>query len=436
MKVLGAKLMPLLPASDQLVTVEPAPVPFVPTDAPPRAATMAILVAALGYFVDIYDLILFSIVRVSSLRGIGVADDDLLSTGVLLLNMQMGGMLIGGVFWGVLGDKRGRLSVLFGSICLYSVANVLNGFVQSVEGYAVLRLIAGIGLAGELGAGVTLVSELMPRETRGYGTTIIATVGICGAVAAALVGDLFDWRTAYFIGGGLGIALLLLRIGVYESGMFDRLRAQAHVRRGNFLSLFATRDRARRYVCVILIGVPIWYAVGVLITFSPEFGRALGMAEPPSAGRAVLFAYVGLALGDVASGLASQLLRSRKKIVLAFLALTVVCVALYFTVAARSLTAFYAVCAALGFATGYWAVFVTIASEQFGTNVRATATTSVPNFVRGAVVLLTSAFQAATPALGVVGSGVAVGAVAIVVAFASLAALDETFAKDLDFVEE
>jgi len=402
----------------------------------PRAVSMAILVAALGYFVDIYDLILFSIVRVASLRSIGVADADLLRTGVLLLNMQMGGMLVGGVFWGILGDKRGRLSVLFGSICLYSIANIANGFVHTVEGYATLRLIAGIGLAGELGAGVTLVSELMGRESRGYGTTIIAAIGICGAVVAALVGDLFDWRTAYFVGGGLGIALLLLRIGVYESGMFEQLKAQHHVRRGNFLSLFASRDRARRYVCVILIGIPIWYVVGVLITFSPEFGRALGMTEIPSAGRAVLFAYVGLAIGDVASGTASQLLRSRKKVVLTFLSLTVGGVVLYFTMAAASLAVFYAVCTALGFAAGYWAVFVTMASEQFGTNIRATATTSVPNFVRGAVVLLTSAFQAATPALGVVGSGIAVGTVAIVVAFASLAALDETFAKDLDFVEE
>jgi putative MFS transporter len=398
--------------------------------------SMAILVAALGYFVDIYDLILFSIVRVASLRSIGVADADLLRTGVLLLNMRMGGMLVGGVFWGVLGDKRGRLSVLFGSICLYSIANIANGFVHTVEGYAALRLVAGIGLAGELGAGVTLVSELMGRESRGYGTTVIATVGICGAVVAALVGDFFDWRTAYFVGGALGVALLLLRIGVYESGMFEQLKAQQHVRRGNFLSLFANRERARRYVCVILIGIPIWYVVGVLITFSPEFGRAFGMRELPSAGTAVLFAYVGLAIGDVASGTASQLLRSRKKVVLAFLSMTAVGVGLYFTVAASSLVTFYVVCVTLGFAAGYWAVFVTIASEQFGTNIRATATTSVPNFVRGAVVLLTSAFQAATPPLGVVGSGIAVGTVALVLGFASLTALDETFAKDLDFVEE
>jgi putative MFS transporter len=424
------------PGAQRHTSVRPADTAPGLIAAPPRAAAMAILVAALGYFVDIYDLILFSIVRVSSLKSIGVADADLLTTGVLLLNMQMGGMLIGGVVWGVLGDKRGRLSVLFGSICLYSIANVANGFVHDVQTYAALRFVAGVGLAGELGAGVTLVSELMGRESRGYGTTIIATIGICGAIVAALVGDLFDWRTAYFVGGGLGITLLLLRVGVYESGMFEQTKAQAHVQRGNFLSLLSTADRARRYVCVILIGVPIWYAVGVLITFSPEFGRALGMSEVPSAGRAVLFAYVGLAIGDVASGLLSQLWRSRKKVVLLFLTLTVACVALYFTIAAASLVAFYTVCTMLGFATGYWAVFVTMASEQFGTNLRATATTSVPNFVRGAVVLLTSAFQAASPALGVVGSGVAVGTVAIVVAFVSLAALDETFAKDLDFLED
>lgn len=401
----------------------------------PRAVNMAILVAALGYFVDIYDLILFSIVRVASLESLGVPESELLPTGVLLLNMQMGGMLVGGVLWGVLGDKRGRLSVLFGSICLYSLANLANGFVTTIAWYASLRLIAGIGLAGELGAGVTLVSELMHRESRGYGTTIIATVGICGAIAAALVADLFHWRTAYFVGGGLGVALLLLRVGVYESGMFERLK-DASVARGSFLSLFSTWDRARRYLCVILIGVPIWYVVGILVTFSPEFGRALGMSEVPSAGRAVMLAYVGLAIGDVASGGASQLLRSRKRIVLTFLALTTGAIALYFTVAPLSLGVFYAICGVLGFATGYWAVFVTMASEQFGTNVRATATTSAPNFVRGAVVLLTSAFQAATPALGVVGSALAVGTVALVAAFASLAALDETFAKDLDFVEE
>lgn len=401
-----------------------------------RAVRLAILVAALGYFVDIYDLILFSIVRVTSLKELGVAKESLLDTGVLLINMQMTGMLIGGIFWGILGDKRGRLSVLFGSIALYSVANIANGLVHGIGAYAALRFVAGVGLAGELGAGITLVSESMDKDARGYGTTIVASVGILGAVVAALVGDTFSWRVAYFVGGGLGIALLLLRIGVYESGMFQSLKTRG-VSRGNFLALFRTWRRAKRYLSVIFIGVPIWFVVGVLITFSPEFGKAFGMAEPPSAGRAVMFTYIGLAAGNLASGALSQRLQSRRKVVLAFLALTVIFVAAYFTIASTSLVAFYAVAGAIGFSTGYWAVFVTIASEQFGTNIRATATTTVPNFVRGAVVPLTSVFRAlAATSLGIIGSAVGVGATTLLLAFIALQSLDETYGKDLDFVDE
>ncbi len=400
-----------------------------------RAIRLAVLVAALGYFVDIYDLILFSIVRVTSLKAIGVADASLLDTGVLLINMQMGGMLVGGILWGVLGDKRGRLSVLFGSIVLYSLANLANGFVQSVAVYAPLRFVAGVGLAGELGAGITLVSEIMHRESRGYGTTIVASIGILGAVAAYFVGESFDWRVAYFVGGALGLALLVLRVSVYESGMFQQVKSLS-VSRGNFFSLFATARRARRYLCVILIGVPIWYAIGILITFSPEFGNAMGMTAVPNAGRAVLFAYIGLAAGDFTSGTASQLSRSRRRVVFVFLLLTALFVGLYFAIGHRSLTTFYALCVALGFATGYWAVFVTIASEQFGTNIRATATTTAPNFVRGAVVPLTLAFQGGKELLGVLGSGIAVGVVTLAVALLALRGLDETFGKDLDFVEQ
>lgn len=399
-----------------------------------RSAKLVILVAALGYFVDIYDLVLFSIVRVPSLKGIGVPEADLLDRGVLLLNMQMGGMLVGGIFWGILGDKRGRLSVLFGSICLYSLANIANGFVQSIGAYAALRLLAGIGLAGELGAGITLVSEIMPKESRGYGTTIVAAVGIMGAVAAALIGDVFPWRTSYFIGGGLGLALLLLRIGVYESGMFEAVKKQ-EVERGNFLRLFATRARAARYLSVILIGVPIWYTVGILITFSPEIGKAMGMAEVPSARWGIMYTYIGLSIGDFASGALSQVMKSRRRVVFRFLVLTTIFMVAYFVFARASLFAFYAVCVLLGFATGYWAVFVTIASEQFGTNIRATATTTAPNFVRGAVVPLTFFFQLGKPLFGVMGSAVAVGVVTMAIAFLALRSLDETFNKDLDFIE-
>ncbi|MGI8673233.1 MAG: MFS transporter [Luteitalea sp.] len=411
-----------------------------PSNAPParplsRVVVLSVVVAALGYFVDIYDLLLFSIVRVTSLRSLGVQGDQLLVAGERLLNMQMTGMLIGGLLWGVLCDRRGRLSVLFGSIFLYSAANLANAWVQSVEAYAWLRFVAGIGLAGELGAGITLVSEILPKETRGYGTTIVAATGILGAVAAALVGDRFDWRTSYIVGGVMGFALLALRIGVYESGMFESVR-QTGSTRGNVLQLFNRWDRFRKYAAVILIGVPIWYVIGILITFSPEIGLALGMAEPPAAGRAVMFAYLGLAGGDFASGFLSQFIGSRRRVVLLFQLLTATFVATYFLFAPFSLRGFYTLCVALGFGVGYWAVFVTVASEQFGTNIRATATTTVPNVVRGSVVLLTSSIGWLRPQVGIVNSALIVGAVTLLIAVVALTGLEETYGKELDYVEE
>jgi putative MFS transporter len=400
-----------------------------------RAATLAVLVAALGYFVDIYDLILFAIVRQPSLRGIGVPEDQLLDKGVLLINMQMGGMLLGGILWGVLGDKRGRLSVLFGSIILYSLGNIANGLVNDVPTYAVVRFIAGIGLAGELGAGITLVSELMSRQSRGYGTAIVATMGICGGIFAALLAERVGWRTAYFIGGGMGLALLVLRLGVMESGMFQQVRQLGHVARGDLFSLLRPRRRLVKYLSVILSGVPIWFVVGILILVAPELGKALGMTEVPTGGRAVLFCYIGLATGDLASGVLSQLLRSRKKVVAAFILFTALMMVAYTTVGKTSLSMFYAVCVGLGFGIGYWAVFVTMASEQFGTNIRATVTTTAPNFVRGAVVPLTTVFMALKKPLGLVGSALTVGAFCVVVALVALAQLDETYGKDLDYLE-
>lgn len=400
-----------------------------------RRPHIAILVAALGYFVDIYDLILFSVIRVPSLTALGLHGDALLESGVLLLNMQMAGMLVGGIAWGVMGDRRGRLSVLFGSILLYSLANIANAFVQDVPTYAALRFIAGIGLAGELGAGITLVSEILPREVRGYGTTIVASVGVMGAVVAVLVGDYFDWRVAYAVGGVMGLALLILRIGVFESGLFEGVK-QTTVSRGNFLTLFAGAGRARRYLSVVLVGLPIWYVVGILITFAPELGAAVGVSPPPRAARAVLFAYLGLTAGDLASGLLSQYLGSRKRALAIFIGLTAGGVLLYFAPFSKTLPVFYAICGGLGFATGYWAVFVTVASEQFGTNLRATATTTAPNFVRGAVVPVTLLFQALREPLGLAGSGLAVGALTLAIALMALAGLEETFGRDLDFVEE
>lgn len=399
-----------------------------------RHYRLAVLVAALGYFVDIYDLLLFSIVRVQSLKSLGVAEELLLEKGVLLINTQMAGLLLGGILWGILGDKKGRLSVLFGSIVLYSLANIANAFVQTVEQYAVLRFVAGLGLAGELGAGITLVSELMPKEKRGWGTTIVASIGILGAVLAAFVGDIFDWRVAYVIGGAMGLALLALRVGVRESLMFESLKS-SDVSKGNFLSLFTSAKRFKRYVCVILTGVPIWYTVGVLVTFAPEIGRAFGMAVVPSAGQAVMFNYLGLAAGDFLSGLVSQWLGSRKKTLLIFLTALGAAIVGYFLFAGRSLFAFYTMCVLLGLASGYWAMFVTVASEQFGTNIRSTATTTVPNFVRGAVIPVTMLFQFLKTSQGIPLAAGLTGALTLTIAFLAVGGLEETFGKDLDYVE-
>lgn len=408
-----------------------------------RAATLAVIVAALGYFVDIYDLILFGTVRRPSLIELGyTTPEELTDKGLLLFNYQMGGLIVGGILWGVLGDKRGRLSVLFGSIITYSLANLANGAVDTLDQYKVCRAIAGIGLAGELGAGITLVSELMDKRTRGIATAIVAGVGICGGVAAGIIGGgmpaIYEgayWRTAYYIGGGMGLALLVLRIGVAESGMFSSVVA-SKVSRGNFFALFTNRRRALRYLGLIAVGVPVWYVIGILITFCDRVGGALGLSPEPRPATALMFAYAGCAVGDLGSGLVSQWLGSRRRALAIFISATALAIVGYFTIGPLSSTAFYTMCTLLGLTAGYWAVFVTTAAEQFGTNLRATVATTTPNFVRGSVVLLAIAFQALQEPLGVVGAAIAAGVFALGIAVAGLLGLRETFGVDLDYVED
>jgi putative MFS transporter len=395
----------------------------------PRRALAAILAAGLGYFVDIFDLLLLSVLRVASLKELNA---DPFEAGLALQNVQLVGMMLGGIAWGMLGDRRGRLTVLFGSIFLYSAATLANAFVSSFEQYLVLRFVAGFGLAGELGAGLTLVSELVEARSRGVATTLVATLGVLGAVAAALVGELVDWRTAYVIGGVMGFLLFALRLGVRESAMFKRGQGTS---RGDFRRLFESRERALRFLRAILIGVPIWYAVPILITFAPEFARALGTTEAVVPGRAVLAFYLATAFGDLSSGLLSQKLHSRRKSIAIYLGLLVLGVPAYMLLGMHGAAAFYAGCAWLGFATGYWAVTVSAAVEQFGTDLRATVGTSVPTFIRVSGVPMTLAFQALRPALGIVPAACSVGAVAFVLAFWALANQPETYARDLDFVE-
>jgi len=399
-----------------------------------RNAAFLVIVASLGYFVDIYDLLLFSIVRSKSLHDIGVPDADIRLQGVFVINMQMFGLLLGGILWGVIGDKLGRIKVLFGSILLYSIANFANSMVHDINTYAIIRFIAGIGLAGELGAGITLVTETLSKERRGYGTTIVAVVGLFGAVAANIVSS-YGWRPAYVIGGCLGIVLLLLRLGTFESGMFKNM-ADTEVSKGNFLMLFNNRKRFLKYLYCILIGAPLWYVVGILITQCKEFGAALGSTETLSAGNGIMYTYIGISIGGIFAGVLSQITKSRKITMTVFLLMSLLSVILYLSAKGITNEKFIWLCSFMGISVGYWATFVTIAAEQFGTNIRSTVTTTVPNFVRGSLIPINFLFNIFVLHYGMVTSGYIMMFLLTAISLFSLSQLKESFSKDLDYVED
>lgn len=400
-----------------------------------RNIIFLVVVAALGYFVDIYDLVIFSIVRLQSFKDIGVKPENMRTDGEFVLNMQMGGLLLGGILWGIIGDKFGRIRVLFGSILLYSVANAVNGLVQNVEMYGFVRFAAGIGLAGELGAGITLVSETISKDKRGYGTMIVAVVGLFGAAVAATVAKHFSWQTAYFVGGGLGFLLLLLRAGTFESGLFKEAK-HSKVSRGNMLMLFTDRKRFFKYLYCILMGAPLWFVVGILVTQAPEFGKALHSPVTLSAGTGILYTYFGIAAGDLAAGFLAQITRSRKRIMMLFHILSLISVFIYLKTTGITEQQFIWLCLFMGFSCGYWATFVTIASEQFGTNIRATVTTTVPNFVRGALIPITYIFEKVVSHYGIINSARIMITALVLIAFFSINQLKESFDKDLDYMED
>lgn len=411
--------------------------------------SLPVIIAALGYFVDIYDLQLFGIVRIPSLESLGLSKEEVDSIGAVILNYQMTGLLLGGILWGILGDKRGRLSVLFGSIITYSLANILCGlipqieFMSQTEAYKWLRFIAGIGLAGELGAGITLVSEALPTRLRAIGTSLVAGVGLLGAVVGTFTVRLSgDWTIAYFIGGGMGFLLLFLRVGVLESGMYKQVAKQATIQKGNFFAFFTQKERFVRYLKCIGIGLPTWYCIGILAYMSNQFGEALGIPEKVEPGLAIMWAYIGISAGDLASGLISHQVASRKKAILGMMSFALVGVVIYLFAGIKSANMLYAICCWLGLGTGYWAMFVTVGAEQFGTNLRATAATTIPNMVRGAVVPMSQLFTYLK--LGALGfapltailSAAIVGVIAFGIGFYSTWTIEESHGRNLDFIEE
>lgn len=394
---------------------------------------LPVIVAALGYLVDMYDLFLFNVVRVPSLTEIGVERENLKTIGLEIQNFQLIGLLIGGVLWGVLGDKKGRLSVLFGSIVLYSVANIANGFVNSVETYKWLRFVAGIGLAGELGAGITLVAEILPKEIRGYGTTVVATMGLLGAIASNFVLEFFDWRITYIVGGVMGIILLFLRFNVFESSVFKSIQYK-RVEKGNFLQLFNNFDRFKRYTLSILIGIPIWFVGGIILQLSPEFGRLFGV-DNIMGGRVIMFAFTGQIFGDIVSGLMSQYFKSRKKAFLFFVLGSLTFILFFLLGKPSTEFKFYLLITFIGFFNGYWTLFITIAAELFGTNLRATVATSVPNVVRASAVPMALALGYLEPKYQLINSALIIALVVVSIALVSWYFIEETFHKDMDYLE-
>lgn len=396
---------------------------------------LAVIVSALGFFVDVYDLLLFAIIRKPSLSDLGLNADQILSEGEFLISIQMLGMLIGGILFGILGDKKGRLSVLFGSILLYSVANLLNGMVQTLPQYGILRFIAGVGLAGELGAGLTLVSELLPKEKRSMAAGMIAGFGIFGAVTAFFIYKIFDWRTCYYIGGVLGFGLLAMRLKVHESGLYAQVR-ESNVSRGNFTLFFTSQERFLRYLKCILIGLPVWYIIGVLTTFSDQFGKEMGIPDIEP-GKAIMYLYLAIALGDFSVGWLSERLRSRKKTLFIFYAITIFFGILFFTQHGGSPALFYAIIVGLGFGVGFNVVYLTLAVEQFGTNLRASAAISVPNMVRGALPLIILLFKyTRTLFQDYLTGGWVTGAILFAIALTAAFFIEESHGKELDYLEE
>ena len=400
-----------------------------------RNVIFIVIVASLGYFVDIYDLVIFSIVRVQSFHDIGIPEAAMRKGGEYVLNMQMGGLLIGGVIWGVIGDKFGRIKVLFGSILLYSFANIANAYVGNINSYAVIRFISGIGLAGELGAGITLVSETMHKDKRGYGTMMVAVIGVLGALVAFFVATNFDWRNAYIVGGGIGILLLALRLGTFESGLYKSTENK-NVAKGKFMMLFATKERALRYLYCLLIGLPIWFVVGIFVTQAPEFGKALGATEVLSAGKGIVFTYIGISLGDLFAGLFAQVTRSRKLAVFIFQVGIIISSIWYLSSTGITPAKFQWLAFFMGLSVGYWATFVTISSEQFGTNLRATVTTTAPNFVRGALIPSTFLFEFFVRRYDIITAGYIMILLLSAIAIFALTQLKESFNKDLNYLEE
>jgi putative MFS transporter len=396
---------------------------------------LVLFVASFGYFVDVYDLWVFAAVRVASLKDLGVPTAEIMPTGILLLNLQMGGMLLGGILFGVLGDRMGRTRVMFFSILTYSLATLANAFVPNVETYAVLRFLSGIGLAGELGLGATLISEILPKEKRGLGVGVLVGFGVMGPMAAGLAAQAFDWKTCYLIGGILGLALLALRVRVAESPIFQEAEKTA-TRQGDLRLMFESPTRLWRFLGCVALGLPTWLVFGILITFSEEI---LGSLSLPALAAPILLVYCNIAMpiGNFVTIGVSQYFKNRRWVMAGFTLFALVGVMALFLLP-RPLSPFEVkiVYMVITFAAGSWVLMAVIAAESFGTNLRATAATAVPNFARASVIPMTLGLQALKPHMPLGDAVMILMGLCFILPLIALWRLKETFGKPLNYFEK
>lgn len=409
-----------------------------------QSIALLILVASLGYFVDAYDLIIASVVRSSAIVELGLAQvgtPEHTKYAQLFEYVQSAGILLGGIIFGVYSDKKGRKKALYYSIAIYSIANILNGllsasvpFVGTV--YCILRFICGFALAAELSIGIVMISETMKAKHRGYGTMIVVSFGILGAVLAAVLFEFIGihWQTLYLIGGIAGVLLLIFRFSVKETNPFLDLENQES-ERGSWVMIFKNRRLLKILFNAILLGFPIYFFISIPIKFATDYGKELGLTIKGTI--PIIVFYIAMSVSDIIANYLCQLFENRKKVLYFYLGLCTISVfLLHFYPPTTPEQYFYLFSPLMGFASGYWALLITFTNEQIGTNIRSTYTTAVPNVVRSLFIPIQLLLTVLQPTFGTSTSVFYIGVLAVILALLGLYSLKETWGKNLKFIDE
>jgi MFS transporter, putative metabolite:H+ symporter len=381
-----------------------------------------------GYFIDIFDLVLFSTLRISSFEELKITDPTYWT--VVFFNLQMTGILVGGIFWGKMADIKGRSWSFMGTILVFSIANIINGLTSSLTVYGICRFIAGFGLAGEMGSGIALICEKVPDEKRSLYLGFVSSLGCIGAVLSGWLGDIVYWRYLFIGSGFAGILLTLLRKNLLEPDLF-RKTATLNIPRGQWKTLFQSPPDLIRFILLIFLGIPMWYIIGILWSFSTEMTSTIGLNIFTS-GQAILWGYVGVWMGDMLMPFVSQFLKSRIFTIQICLIMMLLGVIYLFQFQPHSLLSFQLTHIFLGFTIGYWAVYATLCGESFGTNIRALTSTSLPSLIRFSSIPMMIIYQYGRDE-NELNIALGMGLTVLCISMITTYFIKDTFQKDIDF---